>query len=207
MPDTPDMRGRKPNLERKSCGFKNIRIRVNWPKWMCFFRTQEQKKYKNCCRRCLMEIKLRSTQSFNIVAKPVQRVGFNNVVWWTEHFAKVETELLKSKNSINQRELRDIEEVCNFAPKASESCYNFDLSNGSYWRCRNYHTHLPSWYWNKNYFDRYKAITIKCFVSHRPFSCVVGRSVGQKNKQTNKQTNKTMNTWRGLASREGRAVM
>ena len=29
MPDTPDTRGRKPNPQRKNCGFKNIRIRVD----------------------------------------------------------------------------------------------------------------------------------------------------------------------------------
>ena len=27
--DTPDTRGRKPNPQRKNCGFKNIRIRVD----------------------------------------------------------------------------------------------------------------------------------------------------------------------------------
>ena len=32
MTDAPDTCGRKPNPERKSCGFINIRIRVNWPK-------------------------------------------------------------------------------------------------------------------------------------------------------------------------------
>ena len=29
MPDTPDTCGRKQNPQRKSCGFKNIRIRVD----------------------------------------------------------------------------------------------------------------------------------------------------------------------------------
>ena len=29
MPDSPDTYGRKLNLQRKSCGFKNIRIRVH----------------------------------------------------------------------------------------------------------------------------------------------------------------------------------
>ena len=29
MPDSPDTRGRKPNPQRKSCGFKNIRVSVD----------------------------------------------------------------------------------------------------------------------------------------------------------------------------------
>ena len=85
MPDTPDTCGRKPKLRIQEYSD----TRVNGPKWMCLFRTSEQKKYENCCRWCLMEIKLRSTQSCSIVANPVQRVGFNNVVWWTEHVAKL----------------------------------------------------------------------------------------------------------------------
>ena len=30
MPDSPDMSERKPDPERKSCGFKNIRVCVDW---------------------------------------------------------------------------------------------------------------------------------------------------------------------------------
>ena len=82
-PDTPDTCERQPNPERKGCGFKNIRIRVNWKLW-------------------------------------------------------------------------------------------YPL--------------ISLWDWNKNYFDRHKAIPIKCFFSHRPVTCD-GGSIGRpKKKRKNEWT-------------------
>ena len=41
---------------------------------------------------------------------------------------------------------------------------------------------ISLWDWNKNYFDRHKAMTIKCFFSHCPVSCD-GGSVGRAKKE------------------------